>query len=414
VWSVKSAGSTGAAISGNNLTTTAEGTVTLTATIANGGAANTAYTQDFTITVNAFYAATNISGVPATAAVGTLTLSVTVAPSNATSKTIVWSVKSAGSTGASISGNNLTTTAEGTVTLTATIANGAAANAAYTQDFDIAVTLQAGSRIVLTLNGVWVSMWYVPEGSFQRDATATNVSVITKGYWLAETETTQQLFQAVMGSNPSYFSGTNLLVEQVNWYYAIAFCNKLSVANGKEAVYSVKVSGTEVNWASLTYAQIPTESNSDWNAVTMDTSKNGYRLPTEMEWMWAAMGAVKTSQPNTTGYTRAFAGSNGSIADNAWYYSNSGDKTQVVRRKISNQLGLYDMSGNVVEWCWDLYDSYPSGELTDFTGAASGPYREIRGGSIYSYAYECTVAFRSGYSSTGRKPPEGAAGAAGR
>jgi formylglycine-generating enzyme required for sulfatase activity len=177
------------------------------------------------------------------------------------------------------------------------------------------------------------------------------------------------------------------------------------LANSKQAVYSVKVGGNEVDWASLSYAQIPTSSDSNWNAATMDTSKNGYRLPTEMEWMWAAMGADKTAQPNTSGRSKAFAGSDGSnsIDGYVWYSSNSGSKTHEVGKKGANELGLKDMSGNVWEWCWDMYDgTYGSdgtvaatGELTDFTGAASGSIRVLRGGSWFNVASDCVVAYRT-------------------
>jgi formylglycine-generating enzyme required for sulfatase activity len=273
----------------------------------------------------------------------------------------------------------------------------------------------AGELKTLTLSGKTVNMRYVPAGSFQRDATTTNVSVITKGYWLAETETTQELFNAVMGSNPSSFSSNPATsetqekrpVENVNWYHAIAFCNKLSVKNSKQAVYSVKVSGTEVDWANLTYANVPTTDNTDWNGVTPDFTKNGYRLPTEMEWMWAAMGADKTSQPNTTGYSKTYAGSEESgttnIGNYAWYSGNSGNKTHEVGKKSANELGLKDMSGNVWEWCWDWYGGTngstgtvgETGTLTDFTGAASGSGRVVRGGSWGHGASYCAAAYRS-------------------
>jgi formylglycine-generating enzyme required for sulfatase activity len=181
-------------------------------------------------------------------------------------------------------------------------------------------------------------------------------------------------------------------VETVNWYHTIAFCNKLSIANGKEPVYSV----SEVNWSTLVYSDIPTSSDAAWNAATWDTSKNGYRLPTEMEWMWAAMGADKSAQPNTTGRTKAFAGSTGtnSIGDYAWYTTNSGSKTHEVGKKTANELGLTDMSGNVWEWCWDRYGSYPSGEESDYAGANSGTYRVERGGGLGSNASSCAVSFR--------------------
>ena len=182
----------------------------------------------------------------------------------------------------------------------------------------------------------------------------------------------------------------------MSWYHAIAFCNKLSIANGKAAVYSVKEGETEIDWEDLAFDDIPTDDNDDWNGATMDTSKNGYRLPTEMEWMWAAMGADKTSQPNTTGRTKTFAGSDGSnsIDEYAWYDENSDYKTHEVGKKSANELGLKDMSGNVWEWCWDWFGGTAgtdgtvadNGELTDYTGAALGSCRVVRGGSWYSDA----------------------------
>ena len=361
-----------------------------------------------------FVAVTNITGVQSAATAGTaLTLSGTVAPANATNKTITWTVKTAGTTGAAISGNTLTTTAAGTVEITATIANGATETTPFTKNFTITFALPAaGTQSVRTIKGVAIPLRYVPAGKFQRDGTVANVSVITKGYWMAETETTQELFEAVMGSNPSGFSSdpasgetqTKRPVEYLNWYAAIAFCNKLSLANGKQAVYSVQVGGDEIDWTNLLYAQIPTDRNNDWDEVTMDTGKNGYRLPTEMEWMWAAMGADKTSQPNITGYAKAFAGSDGSnnIGDYAWYTSNSGGKTHEAGIKAANELGLNDMSGNVFEWCWDRYDGTSgsggtvadSGELTDYAGAASGLWRVYRGGSLNFNDSNCAVGFR--------------------
>jgi formylglycine-generating enzyme required for sulfatase activity len=133
--------------------------------------------------------------------------------------------------------------------------------------------------------------------------------------------------------------------------------------------------------------------------VTQDLSKNGYRLPTEMEWMWAAMGADKTAQPNTSGYNKAFAGSTGSnsIGDYVWYNSNSSSKTHEVGKKTANELNLSDMSGNVYEWVWDWYGSYSSGTLTDPAGPASGTNRVIRGGGRSSDASSCAVTYRNAY-----------------
>ncbi|MDR2910054.1 MAG: Ig-like domain-containing protein [Bacteroidales bacterium] len=150
-WSVKDAGTTGATISGSILSATTAGTATITATVVNGVSAGINYTQDFTITVSvttsppppppAFVPVTNIAGVPATAKAGTsLTLTGTVAPTHATNKAIAWSVKDAGTTGATISGSTFSATTAGTATVTATIVNGTSISTNYTQDFDITVT----------------------------------------------------------------------------------------------------------------------------------------------------------------------------------------------------------------------------------------------------------------------------------
>ena len=140
-WNVASAGTTGASVSGNTLSTTAAGTVIIRATIANGAGPSSSYNKDFSITVNAaFVPVTGISGVPTSATAGTpLTLSGTVEPADATNKTITWNVASAGTTGASISGDTLSTTAAGTATIRATITNGLTASSDYTQDFTVTV-----------------------------------------------------------------------------------------------------------------------------------------------------------------------------------------------------------------------------------------------------------------------------------
>jgi formylglycine-generating enzyme required for sulfatase activity len=238
-----------------------------------------------------------------------------------------------------------------------------------------------GDKDRKTISGIAFTMIYIHPGSFQRDTDPLNISVITKGYWVGETEVTQELFSAVMGINPSYFEGQpKLPVDSVNWYDAITFCNKLSILDGKDPVYSVE---GITDWANLQYEDSPSEDSTaaqdaPWIAVTEHFDRNGYRLPTQTEWTWAAMGANKTTQPNVTDYSKKFAGSTGinSISDYAWHgplgvKGNSDSKTHEVKTKLPNELGIYDMNGNVQEWCWDRGPNFyelPEGTLTDYRG----------------------------------------------
>jgi formylglycine-generating enzyme required for sulfatase activity len=274
-----------------------------------------------------------------------------------------------------------------------------AADGVTTKDYWVTVTAEAppaGQQTTNTVNGVSFNVRYMPAGSFQRDATLSNVTMITKGYWIGETEVTQELWQAVMGSNPSTFH-TNpengesdgwkkLPLETISWYDALVFCNKMSIATGKTPVYSVKVGGQEINWANPT---IPANSDANWNGAKMVAGADGYRLPTDAEWIWAAMGA-DTAAPgakNTTGWNKAFAGSTGNnnINNYSWSVDNPilgmGNTTHEVGKLLPNELGLYDMSGNVWEWTWDWYSLYDSGTLTDPRGADWGTYRVLRGQS---------------------------------
>ena len=214
-------------------------------------------------------------------------------------------------------------------------------------------------------------------------------TVSLSAYFIGETEVTQELWQAVMGTNPSEFQGAgkepasgetqgNRPVEKVNWYQAIAFCNKLSIACKLEPCYRVTVGGNQIDFATLEYNAIPTSNNADWNKAVLDMSKKGFRLPTEAEWEWAAKGGKD--------YKWAGTDTESELKNYAWYNANSGNKTHEVKKKLANGYGLYDMSGNVGEWCWDWYSSTTPTGGQDPTGDASGSARVLRSGSLIVYA----------------------------
>ena len=216
--------------------------------------------------------------------------------------------------------------------------------------------------------------------------------------YVCDHEVTRGEFKVLMGTDPStadaYDKDENKLtgdavlknpVNNVNWYAAIAYCNKLSVKEGLDCAYTV--SGIS-DWENLAYSNIPTESNGTWNAATCNFEANGYRLPTEAEWEWLARG----------GENYTYAGSN-TEGDVAWYNTNTNETgSRDVKTKAANGYGLYDMSGNVWEWCWDWYGSITS--ATGASGASSRNGRVRRGGSWYSSG--CGVAFRDVDNPSGR------------
>ena len=206
-----------------------------------------------------------------------------------------------------------------------------------------------------------IAMVYVSGGTFTMGATSEQGSdawdneepahsVTLSGYYIGKYEVTQKLWKAVMGSNPSYFKGDNLPVEQVSWNDVQEFLRKLNAMTGKR-----------------------------------------YRLPTEAEWEFAARGGN-----SSRGYKYSGGNSLGSVA---WYTDNSGSRTHAVGTKSPNELGIYDMSGNVLEWCQDWYNSsyYGSSPRTNPQGPNSGSGRVIRGGGWYNSARYCRVSDRSYY-----------------
>jgi formylglycine-generating enzyme required for sulfatase activity len=223
---------------------------------------------------------------------------------------------------------------------------------------------------------------FVQGGTFHNGTSNVTLS----SFYIDKYEVTQASYQAVMGTNPSHFSGNpNRPVERVSWFNTIEYCNRRSTQEGLTPAYSYGTYGTNPdNWPSGWNT-----SSSNHTNVSCNWSANGYRLPTEMEWMFAAKGGNQSQ-----GYT--YSGSN-TIGNVAWYSSNSISRTWDVGLKDPNELGTFDMSGNVWEWVWDIHGTYPTGNQTNPTGPVSGSYRVRRGGGWGNYAGGCTISNR-GYS----------------
>ena len=209
-------------------------------------------------------------------------------------------------------------------------------------------------------DGISIEMVKVEAGTFMMGATSemkdsyddpdsdekpVHQVTLTNDYYMGKYEVTQALWQAVMGSNPSNFKGDNLPVEKVSWNDCQEFISKLNSLTGRK-----------------------------------------FRLPTEAEWEYAARGGKKSRSYQYSGSSN--------ISDVAWYDGNSVNKTHPVGTKQANELGIYDMTGNVWEWCSDWYGFYSSSSQTNPTGADSGSSRVFRGGSWYGNARYCRLSFR--------------------
>ena len=217
-------------------------------------------------------------------------------------------------------------------------------------------------------NSIGMKLRLIPAGEFTMGSPGTESDridnetqhgvSITKPFYLGVTEVTQEQYQKVMGSNPSKFKGPQNPVEHVNWSEAVEFCRKLSA--------------------------MPAEK----------TAGHVYRLPTEAEWEYACRAGTATAY--------GFGDDRSGLGVYGWFGSNSGSKTHPVGEKKPNAWGLYDMHGNVWEWCQDWHGDYPSGSATDPTGATSGSLRVNRGGGWFYDARFCRSANRSWFTPEGR------------
>ncbi|MBP5613291.1 MAG: formylglycine-generating enzyme family protein [Bacteroidales bacterium] len=219
----------------------------------------------------------------------------------------------------------------------------------------------SGNVDSITVNGVTFKMVKVEGGTFMMGAPITDSEaysnelpqhcVTLSEYYIAETEVTQALWQAVMGSNPSHFKFPDRPVEEISWNDCKTFIEKLNQLTDKQ-----------------------------------------FRLPTEAEWEYAARGGG-----NSHGYK--FSGSD-NVDDVAWYTDNCGGETHAVKTKAANELGLYDMTGNVLEWCSDWMAAYTADTVSNPQGPAAGFKRVLRGGSLYNDARRLRVTRRSEYNPT--------------
>jgi len=242
---------------------------------------------------------------------------------------------------------------------------------------------QAGLPLAVT-NSLGMVFRLIPSGIYQRGSPPTERGRrpdeymhpvrISTPFYMAATLVTQEQFEEVMGYNPSFFDGrARLPVEFVSWEESLLFCNALSRREGREEVYVYE------------------QEDGRWR---FHPDRSGYRLPTEAEWEFACRAGTDT--PFYTGPTSPMPMSRDTVWRAAWHRHNARGSTHPVAQREPNTWGLYDMLGNVWEWCWDWYAPYPRRLDPPPTGPRRGTQRVIRGGGWYSPTHETRSASRMG------------------
>ena len=231
---------------------------------------------------------------------------------------------------------------------------------------------------------------FVKSGKFLMQENSKQ-EIFIDSFYICNHEVTQKEWKYVMGNNPSYELSDLYPVNMISWIDAIIYCNKRSILEGLEPCYRILDSKIELEY------EIPWEDafvHTDFNEVICDWKANGYRLPTEAEWEYAAKSGGKENF--------YFSGSN-NIDDVSWYYNYIGATIHAVMTKQPNSLGIYDMSGNVSEWCWDWYKEILSDNLMNPKGPVAGTAKIHRGGSWTSEVWEksfdedCSVSKRAAW-----------------
>ena len=221
-----------------------------------------------------------------------------------------------------------------------------------------------------------------PANEPNRDSDEIQKQVTVGAFWMGKYEVTQKEYREIMGENPSNFKGDNLPVENVTWFKAAEYCNRRSYKEGLTLSYTI---------------------DQEKNTVTWNRQATGYRLPTEAEWEYACRAGTRTAYNTGNTIITAQANFDGSdlllsetVNEFGIVTRNTGEyreKTTPVGSFAPNAWGLYDMHGNVWEWCWDWYGNYATGAQTNPTGAVAGGFRVLRGGSWHNSAGST----RSGY-----------------